>query len=150
MLVILAALLATAAHAATPPDFTGSWQLNAAKSTNLGPMASMGYSSVITQTPDVMTVRSTTTMMGQTQTQETRYALHGEPTANANYMGDAAQTVSRWDEGRVVTTWISPGAVAGTTTVRTEIRALSVDGKVMTLEMKSNDKPSRIFVFERK
>lgn len=143
-------LWALVASAAPPVDFSGAWSLNASKSQNLGMMARMEYSLVITQNPTALVVKDRTKMMGEPQTHETQYALNGTSTANVNFMGDKAQTVTRWDGARLVTTWTSSGAVAGTTMVRTETRALSPDGKTMTVESTNGAKPPIVFVFDRK
>jgi hypothetical protein len=151
LLTVLAALLATSQALAGPPaDFTGRWTLNPSRSTNLGMMATMSYTAVITQTPQTVVIHNETGMMGQTQSQEVHYALSGEPTSNADYMGQSAQTVTHWDGAKLVTTWKSAGAVAGTTTVRTETRSISSDGKSMTLESVTGSKSPRVFVFDRK
>jgi hypothetical protein len=150
MLTLSVLLLAATAQGASPPDFSGTWSLNAAKSQNLGMMSTMEYSTVITQTPKAVIVRDRTGMMGEIQTQETQYVLSGAATPNVSFTGDQAQTVTHWDGPRLVTTWTSPGAVAGTTNVRTETRSVSADGKTMTLETTNGGKPAIVFVFDRK
>ncbi len=49
-------------------------------------------------------------------------------------MGGEAETVATWDGGKLVVTWTTEGAVAGTRNVRTETRSLSADGRTMTVE----------------
>ena len=142
--------VAVAVAAATPPDLSGSWVLNAAKSRNLGMMSTMDYAVEIKQTSDALSVKDTTQMMGQTQEQETHYPLNGTSTPNVSYMGDKAQTTTHWDGAKLVTTWASPGAVAGTKSVRTETRSLSEDGKTMTVESTNGSKSPIVFTFDRK
>ena len=148
--IVSALLLVSSVLAAPPSDFSGTWTLSAAKSKNLGMMSSMEYESTITQSADTLTVRDKSTMMGKTQTQETRYALNGSEVANTSYMGDPARTVSHWDGRKLVTVWSSEGAVAGTTKQRTETRSLSDDGGTMLVESVSSGRPPIVFAFERK
>lgn len=136
--------------AATPPDFSGSWVLNASNSKNLGMMSAMDYASDIKQTGDALTVKDTTQMMGQTQTQESHFALNGTSMPNVSYMGDQAHTTTHWDGAKLVTMWTSPGAVAGTNSIRTETRYLSEDGKTMTVESTNGSKAPIVFTFDRK
>ena len=146
----LTLMMSLGVAAAAPADFSGSWVLNASKSKNLGMMATMDYASDIQQTADALSVKDTTQMMGQAQTQETHYLLNGTPTPNVSYMGDQAQTTTRWDGAKVVTTWTSPGAVAGTNSIRTETRSLSADGNTMTVESTNGSKAPIVFAFDRK
>lgn len=150
LLLLSTALLASGAWAAPPADFSGTWTLNANKSTNLGMMSSMQYESTITQSADTLTVRDKSTMMGKTQNQETRYSLNGSEVPNTSYMGDPARTVTHWDGRKLVTVWTSEGAVAGTTKQRTETRSLSDDGGTMLVESISSGRPPIVFAFERK
>ena len=71
---------------------------------------------------------------GQKTGRKVRYDLAGKPVMNEGAMGDKAETVAKWDGGKLVVTWTSEGAVAGTKTVKTETRALRADGKTMTVE----------------
>lgn len=151
VLTLSLALLALIANAtSSPADFSGAWSFNPVKSQNLGMMGSMEYSLVITQTPAELIIKDHTVMMGVARSSETKYALNGANTENLNYMGDKSATVTHWDGPRLVTTWSSSGAIAGTTTVRTETRSVSSDGKTMTVEMTNGAKPSIIFIFDRK
>ena len=68
-------VVASAAVAANPPDFSGTWVFNAGKSKNVGMMASAEYTSTITQTAKVLSVTDITVFNGQKQTHETRYDL---------------------------------------------------------------------------
>lgn len=150
-LTLSLALWAFVANAAPPPaDFSGAWSLNPAKSQNLGMMATMEYSSVIMQSPTAIVVKDRTKMMGEPQTHETQYVLSGVSTQNVNFMGDKAETTTRWEGARLVTTWTSTGAIAGTTTMRTETRSVSQDGKTMVVESTNGAKPPIVFVFDRK
>lgn len=144
-----ALLLVVVSAVAAAPDFSGTWVLNASRSRNLGMMSSMDYEASIRQSGNTLMVKDTTRMMGQVQSRETHYALDGAPTSNVTFMGDPAKTVTRWEGAKLVTTWTSPGAIAGTATVRTETRFLSPDGKTMTVESTNGSKPSIVFTFDR-
>jgi hypothetical protein len=139
-----------AAVAANPPDFSGTWIFNAGKSRNVGMMASAEYTSTIRQTAKVLTVSDTTVFSGQKQTHETRYDLTGATVPNDSPMGDKSQTSSHWAGNRLLTSWESDGAVAGTKVVRTETRYLSDDGKTLFLESARAGKEPMVIVFDRK
>ena len=142
--------VAFAAVAANPPDFSGTWVFNAGKSKNVGMMASAEYTSTITQTPRVLSVTDTTVFSGQKQTQETRYDLSGSTVPNDSPMGEKSETSSHWAGNKLVTTWESEGAVAGTKVVRTETRYLSDDEKTLFLESARAGKEPMVIVFDRK
>jgi YD repeat-containing protein len=142
--------VAFAAVAANPPDFSGTWVFNAGKSKNIGMMASAEYTSTITQTAKVLSVTDTTVFNGQKQTHETRYDLSGATVSNDSPMGEKSETSSHWAGNKLVTTWESEGAVAGTRVVRTETRYLSDDGKTLFLESARAGKEPMVIVFDRK
>lgn len=145
--LFLAAAFVTAA--ATLPDFSGTWNFNPGKSKNIGMMASAQYTSTITQTLKVLTVSDTTVFSGQKQTHETRYDLTGANVPNDSPMGEKSQTSSKWMGNKLVTSWESEGAVAGTKVVRTETRYLSDDGKTLFLESARAGKEPMVIVFDR-
>ena len=65
-------------------------------------------------------------------------------------MGQTNDTVSKWNDGHLVTTWTSNGAIAGTKIVRTETRSLSADGKTMTVESTRGSTAPIVMVFDKK
>jgi hypothetical protein len=147
---LLFLVVAFAAAAANPPDFSGTWVFNAGKSKNVGMMASAEYTSMITQTAKVLSVTDVTVFSEQKQTHETRYDLSGATVLNDSPMGDKSQTSSHWSGNKLVTSWESEGAVAGTKVVRTETRYLSDDGKTLFLESARAGKEPMVIVFDRK
>ncbi|MGA2094939.1 MAG: hypothetical protein ABSH39_01450 [Candidatus Acidiferrum sp.] len=153
---IAAALLAVlflfvlAAPAANTPDFSGTWIFNAAKSKNVGMMADAQYTSTIKQTAKMLTVQDDTVFNGQKQSHETRYDLTGATVPNDSPMGDKAQTTSKWSGNKLVTSWETDGAIAGTKVVRTETRYVSDDGKTLYLESARAGKEPIVIVFDRK
>jgi hypothetical protein len=149
-IAVLFFAVAFAAAAANPPDFAGTWVFNAGKSKNIGMMASAEYTSTITQSEKMLTVSDTTVFGGQRQTRETRYDLTGATVPNDSPMGDKSQTSSHWSGNKLVTSWESDGAVAGTKVVRTETRYLSDDGKTLFLESARARKEPMVLVFDRK
>ena len=132
------------------PSFSGKWEFNVAQSKNVGMMAQMKLTATVKQTRDEMTVTNVSTLSGQDQTSELRFDLTGKPVPNKAPMEAPAETVTRWDGNRMVTTWTSPGSVAGTTTVRTETRSLSDDGRTMTVESRRGQTPAIVMVYDRK
>lgn len=147
-LVFLA--VASVAVAANAPEFSGTWVFNAGKSTNIGMMASAEYTSTIKQSAKMLTVTDVTVFSGQKQTHETRYDLTGATVPNDSPMGEKSQTSSKWAGNKLVTTWETEGAVAGTKVVRTETRYLSDDGKTLFLESARAGKEPMVIVFDRK
>ena len=147
-ILILAA--ASMVAAATAPEFAGTWVFNPAKSKDVGMMAAAKVTSTITQTTKELLVQDTSIFDGEKSTHETRYDLTGATVANEAPMGDKAHTTSRWSGGKLITTWETDGAIAGTKVVRTETRYLSADGKTMYYESTRGDKDPMVIVFDRK
>ena len=141
---------AVAAPAANTPDFSGKWAFNAAKSKNIGMMAGAEYISTIKQTAKLLTVQDDTVFNGQKQSHETRYDLSGATVPNDSPMGEKARTTSKWDGNKLVTSWATEGAIAGTKVVRTETRYLSDDGKTLFLESARTGKEAMVIVLDRK
>jgi hypothetical protein len=151
-LILSSALLiaiVAAGLAAGKADFSGTWAFNPTKSKNVGPMSNMQLTSTVQQTGSALTVKDESKFMGQESTRDTRYDLSGKPMSNQNFMGENAETVTRWLGEKLVTTWKTEGAVAGTTVIRTETRSLSSDGKTMTLESVRGSNPAVVMVFDR-
>lgn len=130
--LLLATLSAGTAVGATP-NFSGTWQFNAAKGENLGMMAAIKQTIVITQDAKTLTLKETNDMQGQKSAREVRYDLSGASVKNEAAMGGASDTVAKWDGAKLVVVWSSPGSVAGTVNTRTETRSLGADGRTMTV-----------------
>ncbi len=141
--------LTSVALAAGAPDFSGQWKLNAAKSTNLGMMAAVQQTVSITQSPAEMKLVEASDFQGQKSGRTLRYDLKGAPVMNEGGMGGQAETVAKWDAGKLVVTWTTEGAVAGTKNVRTETRALGADGATMMVESIRGASKPMIMVFDK-
>jgi len=139
-----------AALGANIPDFSGRWIFNPEKSKNIGMMSDMKMTQTITQSPSSVDVTTEATFQGANQQTKTHYDLTGKSAANDSPMAGPSETVTKWEEGKLVTTWTSVGAVAGTKTVRTETWSLSPDGKTMTVESLRGSHPPVVMVFEKK
>jgi hypothetical protein len=140
---------ATVTWAQAPADFGGTWALNTKKGENLGMVAALTETLAVTQTSGKLTLDFTDVFQGKTSTRQVTYDLSGAPVENFAAMGDPSKTVSRWEDQQLVTTWTSEGAIAGTEVVRTETRALSGEGKIMTVETLRGDNPPMILVYEK-
>lgn len=147
VVVCLASLVAPAANRA---DFSGTWVFSPEKSKNVGMMSEMKMTQTIEQSSSSLDVTSDTTFQGNNQQMKTHYDLSGKPATNDSPMAGPSETVSKWDGDKLVTTWTSKGAVAGTTTVRKESRSLSPGGKTMTVESLRASNPPVVMVFDRK
>jgi len=146
---VAASAAAVVSNPAAPADFSGRWTFRPAKSANIGMMAGLEMHVTVEQSPALLAVHEDSIYQGQKSAREVRYDLGGQPVANRSPMGDPSETVSHWDGSRLVTTWTSQGAVAGTQVVRTETRSLSVDGRTMTLASVRGSAAPLIMVFER-
>lgn len=143
-------LLSLSALAAGPTDFSGTWVLNTDKGQNLGMVKAVDETIVVKQTAEKLVIDFTSKFMMNTTKRQVSYDLAGKPVPNEGAMGDKAQTVAKWVDGKLVVTWTSEGAVAGSTTVKTETRSLSADGKVMSVETVRANKPPMVLVYDKK
>lgn len=147
MMICLASL---AAFAAEHFDFSGRWTFSPDKSKNIGMMSEMKFTQTIEQSFSSLDVTSDTTFQGNNQQTKAHYDLTGKPTTNHSPMAGPTETVSKWDGSKLVTTWTSKGAVAGTITVRTETCSLSPDGRTMMLESARGSSTPVVMVFQKK
>ena len=149
ILVVLSVSAMACTQDAPSPNFAGDWELNTKKGENLGMVAAVTQTLVVTQTAEQLTVDSTSVFQGKTSTRQVNYDLSGAPVTNSGAMGDSSETVSSWADSKLVTIWTSEGAVAGTEVVRTETRSLSADKNEMTVATARGDNPAMVLVFER-
>jgi hypothetical protein len=150
MKLTLKLFLAGALPMLAQSDFSGSWEFNPSKSQNIGMMAQMKLLSTVKQTKRELVITDVSTFNGREQTNEIRLDLTGKPVPNKNPMEATAETVTKWDGNKLVTTWTSPGSIAGTNSVRTETRSLSADGRTMTVESSRSKGPAMVMVYDRK
>ena len=148
-LTLLSLVLVGIAAAQDTADFSGSWVLNTKKGENLGMVAAIQETLVIVQTQDQLKVDFTDVFQGNTTTRQVTYDLSGDPAENFAAMGDRSETVSKWTDGALLTTWTSEGAIAGTKVMRTETRTLSEDGNIMTVSTARGDRPAMVLVYEK-
>jgi hypothetical protein len=142
-------LILTAVAAVGKADFSGTWIFNPAKSKNIGMMSGLQLTTTINQNGSTLTIRDASTFNGQESSRETHYDLTGKPMRNQTFMGENAETVTRWAGSNLVTTWKTEGAIAGSTVVRTETLSLSADGKTLTLESVRSSNPAVAMVFDK-
>ena len=147
-LTTLVALAATPVFAAT--DFTGQWTFQYEKSQNVEMMRNVQVTLSIQQTPEALTMTEVSTVKGREATRTVHFDLTGKPTENQSAMGEASQTTTRWVGEKLETRWIHAGAVAGTEVVSTETRSLSADGKTMRDEFARENRPTFVFVYEKR
>ena len=140
--------LTSLAYGAT--NFAGTWTFDPGRSKNIGVMAQMEMTTVIEQTTTELIQKVEATMMGQNVKQELHFDLSGKPMTNDTPMSEKSQTVTKWDGGKLVTTWTTPGAVAGSSSVSVETRYLTEDGKVMIVESSRSSKPPVVMAYVKK
>jgi hypothetical protein len=151
MFILALCLTATGAFAQKHNDFSGSWQFNPEKSKNVGMMSQMKMNQTVEQSDSSLDTTTHTTYQGRDEDSKTHYDLTGKAATNESPMGGPSETISKWDGGRLVTTWTSESAVAGgPKVVRKETRSLSADGKTMTVESVRGSNPAIVMVFEKK
>ncbi|HEX7137836.1 MAG TPA: hypothetical protein VF219_08320 [Vicinamibacterales bacterium] len=149
--VIAIMVAATAGlHGQSTSSFAGKWALNTGKSRNLGMMATLEDTLTISQTSTELVIKDDSSFQGRQNSRELHYNLTGKSTTNEGPMGDRNETVAKWIDGKLVTTWTRDGAVAGTTSVMTETRSLSADGKTMTVESARGSNPPLVMVFDKR
>lgn len=150
LVVLFTLALLSQGTAAELPSFAGTWKLDTSKGANLGMMAAMQSTLTIEQTAAALAIKEVSEFQGQKTEREIHYDLAGKPVSNPNAMGGSGETVAAWLDGKLVVTWTSEGAVAGTKTIRTETRSLSTDGLTMTVEsVRGTGKPV-VMVYEKK
>ena len=132
-----------AADIGNPPiDFRGTWVLNTDRGGNLGMMKAVKETIVATQTADKATFDMTDVFAGVTTTRIVIYDLNGETVPNKAAMGAKSQTSTRWDGNTLVTTWAAEGAIAGTSSERTETRCLTDGGQTLNITMTRAGNPA--------
>ncbi len=136
--------------AAGTTDFSGTWELNTDKGQNLGMVKAVDETIVVAQSAEKLVIDFTSKFMLKTTKRQVSYDLVGKPVPNEGAMGDKAQTVAKWADGKLVVTWTSEGAVAGSQTVKTETRWLSADGNEMSVETARANKPAMVLVYDKK
>lgn len=132
-----------------PADFRGTWILNTDRGENLGMMKAVNETVITTQTVDQITFDMIDVFAGMTTERTIVYDLNGAMMQNKAAMGAPSETVTAWDDDKLVTTWTEEGAIAGTETQRTETRWLSDAGKTLSVSMSRADNPAMVFVFEK-
>ena len=151
LLISVLCLTTMSAFAAKHSDFSGPWQFAPEKSKNIGMMAQMKMIETVEQSDASLDVTTHTTFQGRDEDSKTHLDLTGKPATNESPMGGPSETVSKWDGGKLVTTWTSESAVAGgPKVVRIETRSLSADGKTMSVESVRGTNPAVVMVFEKK
>ena len=151
LLISMLCLMVVAAFAAKHTDCSGSWQFSPEKSKNVGMMSQMKMTQTIEQSDSSLDTATHTTYQGRDEDRKTHYDLTGKAATNESPMGGPSETISKWDGGKLLTTWTSESAVAGgPKVVRKETRSLSPDGKTMTVESVRGSNAAVVMVFDKK
>jgi hypothetical protein len=116
------------------PDFSGTWTLDMAKS-DMGPgrahdmAGARKVTLVIRQTPAVLAIDRTAGQRVETAT----FKLDGSESVNKSPSGQDIKSTSTWSGSTLVTK--STMAIKGMTAETSDVRSLSADGKVMTIDV---------------
>lgn len=150
IVALTACFIALCAHAGEHPNFAGNWDFKPEKSANIGMMAQMQMLLAVQQSDAALDLTTHSTFQGKESEGKTHLDLTGAAVTNETPMGGPNETVTHWQDQKLVTTWTGAGAVSGSKVVRTETRSLSPDAKVMTVESVRGSAPALVMVFERK
>jgi hypothetical protein len=150
MTILPALLLALAAQAQSVPDFSGTWVLNPGKGQNLGMVAAIQETLEVSQDTTTLVVKHTAVFQGRASERTVTYDLTGEPMTNEQAMGEVSETITSVVGDELMTTWTTEGAIAGTTSTRTETRALTDGGLAMTVTTVRGDNPPMVMVYEKR
>lgn len=127
---------AVAVFAQKPPDFSGTWTLDASKSEMPQMGGGMGGRSMgemtvtIRQTADALTMDQKMGEMSRTTT----YKLDGTQSTNQGMRGGEVKSTSKWDGDKLVTesTQTVNGPNGEMTIKAREVRSLAADGTMVT------------------
>jgi hypothetical protein len=135
----MAILICATTHYAfsAEPDFTGTWVLDTEKSTmgsgrsGAGKLPMQKVTVVIKQTGTTLSIERKTA----DRTETAVFKLDGTETVNKLPSGNDIKSTSDWVGSTLVTK--STMVLEGTTVQATDVRSLSPDGKVMTIQVTS-------------
>ena len=132
------------AQAAT--DFSGTWVLNTKKGENLGMVAAVDQTLVVTQSDTQLILDYTNVFMG-THKRKVTLDLSGAEVENPAAMGDPSMTESAWAGDNLVTTWTTERALGDPLKSIVTIE-LAADG-TMAITTERANKPTTILVYEK-
>jgi hypothetical protein len=147
-LVIALLLICFAGSAQAATDLSGTWVFNGKKGENLGMMAALEETLVVTQTAALLTIDFTDIFRGNTSTRQVKLDLTSTVADNLAAMGGKSKTKSTWDGDKLVTTWTTVNGV-GAEVVRTETHVLIDDGTGLTVTSERANKPNMVMVYEK-
>jgi hypothetical protein len=127
-------------------DFSGTWVLNSNKGENLGMVAAIDQTLVVTQSETQLILDYTNVFMG-THKRMVTLDLSGTEAENPAAMGDPSTTESAWDGDNLVTTWATE-RMLGDPLESTETIELAADGTMIISTERAN-KPTMILVYEK-
>ena len=142
-------MICLAACAQAEADFSGTWVLNAKKGENLGMVAALQQTLVMTRMDEKLTLDYTNVFQGDATSRQVVLDLTGTAVENPAAMGDPSKTKSVWNGDDLVTTWSTEGAIPGTAVTRIETIALHDDG-TMSISTERANKPTMVLVYEKK
>lgn len=124
------------------PNFSGTWVLDAAKS-DMGMKMPAGHAQmhkvvlVLKQTANQLSIERSVNNKKDTAV----FKLDGSESINTLPTGDKSRTIMKWAGNTLVAKTTS--TVAGMNTEMTDVRSLSANGQVMTLQV-TQQMPSRV------
>ena len=136
MRALLVLLLATVAVQGQTPDFSGTWQLDEAKSKVIATAGIIGLISAGAPKVLHITQPSNGTVVIESQINEAHVRIYkpGRETSTPAGQGGAVTTTSKWDGKSLVSEGALKAPNGDTTSVR-EVVTLGADGKTLTMEV---------------
>jgi hypothetical protein len=145
-LFVLSLVLSWSGIVLAAGDFSGTWVLNTQKGENLGMVAAVDQTLVMTQSDTQLILDYTNEFMG-THKRKVTLDLGGAEVENPAAMGDPSLTESGWDGDNLVTTWTTERALGDPLKSIVTIE-LAADG-TMTISTERANKPTTILVYEK-
>lgn len=144
-LLMLAFAFSTFAFAQT--NFSGTWTLNTSKS-KLSEQSFAPSKVVIAQNGNVMSVETTSDMMGQTNTRTNKYTLDGKESSNEGFGGNPVKSTAVWSADKKALTVSTKMSMQGNEMI---IKAVyKMDGSNLVIDSSFGDFGSETQVFDKK
>ena len=132
--------------AASPPDFSGVWEMNIARSALRGPTPKRVVAIIEHREPKIIQQLLITKVDGAEQQMTFRFATDAETT---NAIGDASGQTLAWWEGEELVVEFRMKTPSRDVCVK-DHWSLSEDGQTLTMAHLDDDLAGQISVFERK
>lgn len=149
LLIACAGGMTMLAAAQGAPDMSGSWVLNTKRGENLGMVAALEQTLVVTQSDARLVLDFTNVFQGNASERHLDLDLTGAAAENPAAMGDPSTTESNWEGERLVTKWTTASAIPGEEVIRIETHELAADGAELHVTTERDNRPTMVLIYER-